>query len=283
MSIELIVGKQNLDGGWPYRQGVSWTEPTAFAILAALAQGRQEAAARGAEWLRRVQRADGGFPPQTAVDESTWVTSLVALLPPDLIGQAEHARAVAWLYRVTGEDAGAIYRLRQIMLGNTDALRYSPGGWPWVPGSATWVTPTVFGILALRRAQRVRPSPEIAGRIDQGVRFLLARMCSDGGWNHGASRALGVEAQSYPETTGLALLGLAGVRSSQLSKAFEAAGHFLARCQACDEQSWLRLGLLAHGRLPAGFDPRPLPARTVRDLAVAALAERASDGKNLFL
>jgi len=169
------------------------------------------------------------------------------------------------------------------MLGNTDATRYSPGGWPWFPGSATWVTPTVFGILALRREQRRRPSPEIAGRIDQGVRFLLARMCSDGGWNHGASRALGVEAQSYPETTGLALLGLVGVGSPQLSRAFDAAVQFLARCQACDEQNWLRLGLQAHGRIPVGFDPRPLPARTVRDQAVAVLADRAAEGKNLFL
>ena len=40
MSIELLVSKQNRDGGWPYVKGRSWTEPTAYAILALIAGGK---------------------------------------------------------------------------------------------------------------------------------------------------------------------------------------------------------------------------------------------------
>ena len=53
MSIELVVSKQNRDGGWPYVRGTSWTEPTVYAILALLAAGESEAGAAGTELAAR--------------------------------------------------------------------------------------------------------------------------------------------------------------------------------------------------------------------------------------
>src|SRR5438874_13429000 len=94
MSIETLVGKQNPDGGWPYLRGKSCTEPTAYAIMALLAGGRREAAARGLGWLRKTQRRDGGWSPQLAVDESNWTTGLVALLPPEALGAPVHRGAI---------------------------------------------------------------------------------------------------------------------------------------------------------------------------------------------
>src|ERR1039458_2543491 len=70
MSIDLILSKQNRDGGWPYVRGASWTEPTVYAILALLAAGEMAGARRGLEWLRVKQLSDGGWPPQTGFDES---------------------------------------------------------------------------------------------------------------------------------------------------------------------------------------------------------------------
>ena len=80
MSIELLVSKQNQDGGWPYVRGGSWTEPTVYAILALLSAGQEEPARRGLRWLVSVQRPDGGWPPQAGIEESSWVTALAALL-----------------------------------------------------------------------------------------------------------------------------------------------------------------------------------------------------------
>src|SRR5947209_17373957 len=81
MSIETLISKQNPDGGWPYLRGRSWTEPTVYAVLALLAAGETEAARRGLRWITSLERPDGGWAPQAGIDESTWVTALVALLP----------------------------------------------------------------------------------------------------------------------------------------------------------------------------------------------------------
>src|SRR5262249_17380110 len=157
--------------------------------MAAAGAGHTDAADRGLGWLRRNQRSDGGWPPQAAVEESTWVTSLVALLPADRIGRAHHDAAVDWIYRITGRETSVVDRLRQGLLGNTGAARQSVHGWPWFPGTAAWVGPTAFGILALQKEYEHNPKPGIGERLSLGRSFLLSRMCSDGGWNHGASRA----------------------------------------------------------------------------------------------
>ena len=62
------------------------------AILALLGAGELEPARRGVDWLRAAQ-----LPPHAGFDESTWVTALVALLPPGQLGNAAHARPIDWL------------------------------------------------------------------------------------------------------------------------------------------------------------------------------------------
>ena len=280
-SIPLVSGllaAQNADGGWPYRRGTSWTEPTALALLAL--EGRQEAAvqyARGVEWLAARQRPDGGWAPQPGVEQSTWVTSLVALLPPARIGQARHARAIAWLLGQTGKETTFWYRLRQRLQGVP--INNPVSGWPWFPGTAAWVTPTSLAILALRKAARESQGDELQARIESGCAYLLAHRCSDGGWNHGSSRALGYESNSYPETTGIALLALEGV--PKLDGSLSTAERQLRDCRSAEGVSWLHMGLLAHGRKAAGVAP-PCVVRNIRDEALAALAERAEQGRNVF-
>src|SRR5579864_1431663 len=105
MSIELLIGKQNHDGGWPYVRGASWTEPTVYAVLALLSAGEEDSARRGLRWLAALQRPDGGWPPQAGIEDSSWVTSLVALLPPETLGLEAHGRAILWLARLTGEES----------------------------------------------------------------------------------------------------------------------------------------------------------------------------------
>jgi prenyltransferase/squalene oxidase-like repeat protein len=275
MSIELLLSKQNRDGGWPYRRGRSWTEPTVYAILASLSAGQEGAARRGIDWLASLQRPDGGWPPQAGVEESSWVTSLVALLPPQRVGPAAHGRAIGWLAGVTGEESTLLYRVREWLLGNQRQPEQEFPGWPWVPGTAAWVAPTAFAILALEKECRRRQMPGLKSRIDAGRRFLLLHMCHEGGWNHGSVRALGYESRPYPETTGLALAALRGVRSPQVDLALAAARRFLSECRSADAFNWLRFGLLAHHALPASYDPptkierRSVP-ETSLDLVLAA-------------
>ena len=281
MSTGLLVSKQNRDGGWPYVRGTSWTEPTAYAILALLAAGESEAAHRGIGWLRARQLPDGGWPPQSGFDESTWVTALVALLPPELLGSAAHDRAISWLLGTEGEETKPSYRFRQWLLGNSSQREFP--GWPWIPGTAAWVGPTSLAILALDKEHRRKPSQKLRARIDEGRRFLLLRMCMGGGWNHGSVRALGYESSPYPETTGMVLAALRGIKGKQVSQSLGVAKRFLIDCRSADACNWLRLGLLAHGQLPPGyFPPGQIAYRTMTETSLDLIVEEAQKGRDCF-
>ncbi|MBS1857897.1 MAG: terpene cyclase/mutase family protein [Acidobacteria bacterium] len=283
MATELLVSRQNRDGGWSYIRGVSWTEPTVYATLALTSGGEATAAGRGLDWLRSQQRPDGGWAPQAGIEESGWVTALVALMPPGQLGTEAHRRAIDWLVRSEGEEFTRVYRIRQWLLGNPAAPGSEFAGWPWTQGAAAWVVPTSLAILALDKEQKRNPRPEILRRIEEGREYLLHRMCAGGGWNHGSVRALGYESSAYPETTGLALAAMRGVRGRQVDESIALARRFLAECRSADACNWLRLGLLAHGELPVGYcPPREVAWRTLIETSVDALVARAERGEDVF-
>jgi hypothetical protein len=277
--VSLLVS-QNEDGGWPYqRGGPSWTEPTAYALLALIAQGSfAEAVRRGLGWLEAAQRPDGGWPPQMAVRQSAWVTAVAALLGPEALGRDAHRRGIDWIVRQAGADTNVLSRMRQLLTGNAQVST----GWPWFPGTSAWVTPTALSMLALRKAARGADSAQIRERLNMGTACLLQHACSDGGWNYGAARALDYDTHSYPETTGVALLALRGKDTPAIRKACAWAQAQLPRCRTSEGESWLRLGLLAHQQLPPNASLPVRPLRTVQNAALALLASSAAAGRNPF-
>jgi len=282
MPITLLKQKQNPDGGWPYIRGASWTEPTAYAVLALLSAGETEAAERGMRWLRAAQRSDGGWPPQPGVDQSSWVTALAALVPAERLGPRIHARAIEWLLRASGEESTFAYGVRQWLLGNAVPDSQTVG-WSWAPDAAAWVGPTSLAILALEKERLRRPSAAIRGRVECGRRFLLSRMCVGGGWNYGNVRVLGRDLPPYPETTGMALAALRGDRSPRLGQAIGVATRFLAECRSADPLNWLRLGLMAHRRLPEGYcPPARIERRTILEASLDLLVANAANAGGLL-
>jgi hypothetical protein len=292
---EDLLGRQNADGGWSYHRGGSWTEPTCYALLALTASGASHTpeVRRGVEWLRRCQRADGGFAPRESVPESTWLTALTLLLPAATEG-LDRQRAEAWTVEQTGRESGWVNRLRLWMLGadsSGDSMSFD--GWAWYPGTAAWVAPTAVSILALEKMVKNGNPADLPKRIQEGRSFLLARRCRDGGWNHGSTRALGYDSDSYPETTGIALLALHDVNGPEIEQGVERGYWHLARCQSSEAASWLRLGLRAHYREPkgptdkindSGFIVPVSPMHGgVMEIAIAALADAADAGHNPFL
>jgi hypothetical protein len=278
-----LLEHQNSDGGWGYHGGGSWTEPTCYALLALAASGLggSDAFGRGAQWLARRQGADGGFVPRESVDESTWVTALVLLLPAELTPGLGRDRASAWLVSQTGRESGWLHRLRLRLLGVRSDVSLAFDGWPWYPGAAAWVTPTAVSILALEKLDRLHGDASIRERIAQGRAFLLARRCRDGGWNHGSTRALGYDSDSYPETTGAALLALHAIDAPEVAAAVAVAERHLSRAQSLEAASWLTLALIARGRRPPTVE---LPSHGgTMEIALAALARKAGEGLNLFL
>ena len=207
------------------------------------------------------------------------MTALPLLLPGHLLEQRRRELAFHWIASSTGIESTLLRRLRLWMLG----VRRDPDqrweGWPWFPGAAAWVMPTAFSILALERWAAA--DSRLASRVENGRRFLLARKCRDGGWNHGATHALGYEADSYPETTGVALLALHSTPKGQLSDSIIAAQSHLTTTRSFEAGSWLELALHAHG--VESPETHPVFRGSTIELALDLLTKRARAGRNLLL
>ena len=63
-------------------------------------------------------------------------------------------------------------------------------GWSWIPGTFSWVEPTAWALLALRRRQVAGKGVE-AARLTEAETLLIDRCCAHGGWNYGNSNMLG--------------------------------------------------------------------------------------------
>ena len=72
----------------------------------------------------------------------------------------------------------------------------------------------------------------------------------------------------------MALLALRGVRAPQMERALAAARRSLST-RSADGQNWLRLGLSAHGQLPANYrPPEEVAYRTVTEVALNEIVNR---------
>ena len=67
------------------------------------------------------------------------------------------------------------------------------------PGSASWVIPTAFSVIAIKQFTVCNRSEATEKRIRLGVEMLLDRVCVGGGWNSGNSVVYGVPLPAHVE------------------------------------------------------------------------------------
>jgi len=274
---ELLFRAQNSDGGWGYFPGKeSWLEPTAYAWLALSgASGSTAASDRALTLIAGWQRPDGGWSPNGRVKESTWVTSLalIVLAAARRTAGAPFQRGVEWLMGAKGVEGSWLNRAAA-RLGLLDPGRdLSLTGWPWLAGTSSWIEPTAHALAALRKASG---RADIVARIGEGTAQIWSLRCVDGGWNYGAPNALHVNLPSYPETTALALAGLAGSSHPKLADAVERARGLAAQTRSPMASAWLALALRLHGVEPPASLAAPGEEGDILVNALHALA--ASDG-----
>jgi hypothetical protein len=277
-----LLSFRNANGGWPFRHGQSWTEPTALALLALqAANDSSEARPLAAAWLAKQQSSDGGWPPCATVPTSTWVSSLTLLaLAQERAYSHACLKGIGWLSRQVYPESSALQGFVQHTLGIGPA--HAPGSSPWFPGTAGWVIPTASSILALSCWSSRLPHAELDPIVNRAQSYLLSHRCADGGWNHGGSLQRSEASPSYAETTGLALLALTNNPSPSLTPTLRLAEAFLQHPESSEGTSWLLMGLSAHGRNPEGRQPIMRP-KTNRDIALRIIALRAHGGHNAFL
>ena len=224
-------------------------EPTAYAILALRAATDSKPTVDLA--LQRIQRwrkPDGSWRPGSQVEDSTWVTALGVLLAPDRQG-------VQWLLGMSGRESRWTVRVASYFHFLKTEVNVNHRGWPWRPGNSAWIEPTALTLLALKKAQVLKPDAAVRARIEEGEELLFSRRGRDGGWSAGNPNVLNVDVPSYPETTAMALLGLQGRRRAELASPLGIARRYYRDRKSSLATAWLEITLRCYGEaLPAPAD-----------------------------
>jgi hypothetical protein len=156
--------------------------------------------------LLRQQHASGAWSaiPDTGLPNAYHTAlALLALRPYQTPAVQQAAdRAFEFLSGLQGRECHWLWRWKFRLFDRQ--VRFDPlkSGWPWVPGTVSWVAPTALAILAFRAWRRQ------STRVVAGTDMLLDRACPRGGWNAGNSVVFGVELDPHPDFTAMAALAL---------------------------------------------------------------------------
>jgi hypothetical protein len=214
-ALALLLDAQNEDGGWSSFKGKrSNTESTSFALLALNSLGgnpfdRQKTT--GLKWLLQHQKEDGSWSFNDTTKQSSWTTPIAALALMSFQDQRQHAlRAAKWLLTQEGRKPGWVASLlvRLSLVQKVTELDPYLSGWSWSPGAFSWVEPTSYSLMALKKLKRSLGGTNCDERIRQGEMLIYDRMCENGGWNYGNSKVLGEALWPYPDVTAVALIAL---------------------------------------------------------------------------
>lgn len=203
----LLAGR-NADGGWGYYPGkLSRLEPTCWAMLAlGTGDGTREAAA----WLARCQRPSGWLVEDPAFPASIGFNLLAAFV---LFSQHDAA-----LTDVRHRLLEAAIASKGLAAPQSEAQRQdnSLQGWSWIDATFSWVEPTCWGLLALKKARTTGAGgTALTARVAEAERLLIDRACRPGGWNYGNATVLGQELRPFVPTTALGLLAMQDRRGDE--------------------------------------------------------------------
>ena len=221
---EGLAAAANRTGGWGYfAEKSSRIEPTAWALLALAETSDQDAAAWQAfaaphlQFLATCQRADGLLVDNPQAPPNFAANGVAACVLAHLSAGRENAllsRLLDGLVSVKGVavrtwliDAFAAIQDMTAKLPNPRQDN-SLQAWPWIPETFSWVEPTSWCLLALKKTAVQAPRNGAQARIREADTLLLNRVCTSGGWNYGNSAAFAQDLRAYVPTTAVGLMAL---------------------------------------------------------------------------
>ena len=240
--LDRLAALAHADGGWGYAPGQpAHLEPTCLGLLALALEPDAHRATfdKARAVLETCAAGDGTYRLERGRDEAVWPTALV-LFVQHVLGAPPETMAPT---------ASALLRLRGNVPANDDGeihdIDLGIVGWPWADGNFSWVEPTAWACLALRRAGH--SSHE---RVRDGLRLLLDRTFDDGGINYGNRHILGKPLEPVPGPTALMLLALQG---HDHEPRVQASVRYLQREDVhgddLEHLCWARLALTVHAGL----------------------------------
>lgn len=225
---ERLRAASDSSGGWAYYRGKApRIEPTCWSLLA-LAEAPPLA-------LAAFRRPSGLLVDPSSPEPNYAWNGLAALtLQGDL--EALESELYAGVL-------GGLVAAKGVQLDAASTAAIPQNGllqaWSWTAGTFSWVEPTAYCLLALKRV--ANPSAVVRARIAEAEAVLRDRVCPDGGWNYGNSEVLGQELRAYVPTTALGLLAMQDRRGDE---AVERSLTWL-ETSALHERSAMALSLVA--------------------------------------
>ena len=212
---KLLRQTQNPDGGWGAIAGKqSNTESTALGLLAwrSLDDSRENSVLEKAEqWLANTQNPDGSWSYGAGSKAPSWSTALAVMALYDSSVEAGRlVRAGNWILAQEGSKPGILAKLILALSFQKKAVHLNDDlvGWSWTPGSFSWVEPTSYCLIALKKIKSRLSVKAVQERVDQAELMIYDRMCEGGGWNYGNAAVYGDPLWPYPDITALALIAL---------------------------------------------------------------------------
>jgi squalene cyclase len=286
-TLSRLLETQGDGGGWPAAPTLPiTTESTALGLLAvsfATGESSRVATTRARTWLQARQRPDGSWPHSDQVPHGDWATSLAVLALSRFPDDSTSADAGAqWLLGQEGRTYGWLTKLIFLLFPEREAVKLDPDltGWPWYPGTFSWIEPTSYSLVALKSRREDLHGRRARARIDEAERMVMDRECLSGGWNYGNSRVLDEELWPYPDTTALALIALQDYpQPESLERSLTVLKEMIEDRASVLSLALAVLALQLHGRdvsalrsrLAGRVQSELLPTDT-RSLAFAALA-----------
>ncbi len=242
-------------------------EPTALSSIALDIHGELDASSRLADQLADAQQHDGAIGALSEHDTPAWPTSL-AVLAWIACDEAKYAdnirRGIEWTLTTHGKPAEP-----NPQVGHDPSIL----GWSWAANTHAWMEPTCMFVLALRAAGLSAHS-----RTREGVRLITDRLLPTGGSNFGSTLVLGQATLPQVQSTGLAMLALAGEINDDLRVAasLEYLEASIGSETTTSSMCYGILGLTSHGR-------RPKLADVYLERALAREMERGASEYKLAL
>jgi hypothetical protein len=287
--IQTEIEKRSLSrGGWPSGTSNRAGIETSCHALMALNEHEWRARDQGIDLLLRTQNPDGSWPAFEDDDpEGCWTTALAAIALRSVgTSSAPVEKAQRWLFSNKGREANWFWKWKFRTVDR--AVQFDPDkyGWPWFPGTVSWVIPTAFSLIALKQST-TRPFAEpVLNRIELGMDMLRDRACPQGGWNAGNGIVFGAALSPHIDTTAIALLALTHSGDGASAYGLNWLRDACSDCPSAYSLAWSAIAFCVHrdaamDRCIAGLRRVFSSTDTVSNLEVlslAAIAIKAAEG-----